>query len=47
VAGPSQQQLPQQAPAPLGQPQVQQGQSQQQASVVRSVVVMMVASWRG
>jgi hypothetical protein len=29
-----QQQLPQHVPAPLGQPQVQQGQSQQQASVV-------------
>jgi len=38
---PLQQQLPQQAPALLGHPQVQQGQSQQQASVVRSMVVIV------
>ena len=40
---PLQQQLPQQVPAPLGQPQVQQGQSQQQASVVRSVFVIVAS----
>jgi hypothetical protein len=37
------QQVPQQVPALLGQPQVQQGQSQQQASVVRSVLVIVAS----
>jgi hypothetical protein len=37
--------LPQQALALEGQPQVQQGQSQQQASVVRSRVGVMGMSW--